>query len=482
MRAESTRQAAATSRRCPGPMNRRTWLTLGGLSCGTLFSRGPRSLPQLLAEETDDAFRAKNDDFSVILFWANGGPSHLDMFDLKPHAPAEYRGPFQPIRTSVPGIDIAETLPNLAKLADRFAIVRSLHHTRNQHSGGSSRLLSGYESVAANPIDSEFPEIGSVVARHVAHQTRDLPLYVANTRVYGGGPAYLGPAYNAYMPHANPLTASGANRYDPVPIYNATEQAGALSISETAARRLRRRADLLRSFDTLRRDADRSGRMEAVDRFNRQAVEMLASPRTRDAFDISQETPATRAAYGETHWGRSLLTCRRLVEAGVRFVQCQATFRLRPETGRTTTWDDHSVNADIFKAYREKLPVFDQAVPALIQDLADRGLDKRVLFVFCGEFGRTPKIAYQDKSKRPGRDHWAQAMSVLLAGGGLQMGQVIGATNARAEEPVDRIMDSNCLLATIYQRFGIDWHRAFLDNTGRPIPILTDGHPIAELL
>src|SRR5690606_2217619 len=160
--------------------------------------------------------------------------------------------------------------------------------------------------------------------------------------------------------------------------------------------------------------------------------------------------------YGDSHWGQSLLTCRRLVEAGVRFVQCQANFRLRPETGRITTWDDHSVNSHIFKAYEEKLPDFDQSVSAIIEDLYQRGLDQHVLFIFCGEFGRTPLIRHQDASGRPGRDHWPKAMSVLLAGGGMPMGQVIGATSSKAEEPIERRMDSNCLLATIYRRFGID--------------------------
>ena len=176
------------------------------------------------------------------------------------------------------------------------------------------------------------------------------------------------------------------------------------------------------------------------------------------------------------------MTCRRLVEAGVRFVQCQATFRLKKETGRTSTWDDHSVNVDIFKAYDERMPVFDQSVSALIEDLHNRGLDKNVLFVFCGESGRTPKIASQDKTKRPGRDHWARAMSVFLAGGGLKMRQVIGSTGPKGEDPDDRAMNSNCLLATIYDRFGIDSTHAFHDKTGRPVPILTDGEPIAELL
>jgi hypothetical protein len=222
--------------------------------------------------------------------------------------------------------------------------------------------------------------------------------------------------------------------------------------------------------------------MSAMDVFHRRALELLASRRARAAFDLSQELPRTRERYGDTHWGKSLLTCRRLVEAGVRFVQCQAEYRLHPETGRTSNWDDHSVNSHIFKAYEEKMPQFDQAVSALIEDLFARGLNEHVLFIFCGEFGRTPRIEHQDASRRPGRDHWPQAMSVFLSGGGLKMGQVIGATSRRGEEPTQRIMDSNCLLATIYHRFGIDTRHAFFDRSGRPIPILTDGEPIEELL
>jgi hypothetical protein len=182
-----------------------------------------------------------------------------------------------------------------------------------------------------------------------------------------------------------------------------------------------------------------------------------------------------------SHWAKSLPTCRRLVEAGVRFVQCQAEFRLRRETGRTSNWHAHSVNTNIFKAYEEKRPVFDHAVSALIKDLYQRGLDRHVLFVFCGEFGWTPRIEYKNPP-RPGRNHWPRAMSVLLAGGGLKMGQVVGATTARAEEPGVRGMNSNCLLATIYHHFGIDTTRLYHDRAGRPVPILHEGEPIAELL
>jgi hypothetical protein len=336
--------------------------------------------------------------------------------------------------------------------------------------------------VAANLPDSEFPEIGSVVARELQGQARDVPLFVANTKFYGGGPAYLGPAFAPFMPSPNPVSSSGNNVYDPVPLYLSQASRNNLALTSDGALTLRRRHDLMQTLDALPRLLDQPGALTAFNGFQRRAVEMLAGRRTREAFDLSREDLRTRERYGETHWGKSLLTARRLVEAGVRFVQCQAGFRLRPDTGRTSNWDDHSVNSDIFKAYKEKLPSFDQSVSALIDDLYSRGLDRRVLFLFCGEFGRTPRIARQDPSGRPGRDHWARAMSVFAAGGGLKMGQVVGATNPRGEAPAKRAMNSNCLLATIYHRFGIDTSRAYLDRSGRPIPILQEGEPIAELL
>lgn len=468
---------------CRGQIDRRTWLQVGGLSLGSLVSGLPPNLANLFAAELAATHDEPVDgDFSVILFWGNGGPSHLDLFDLKPDAPTEYRGEFKPIRTNVPGVEITEMLPRLAKLADKFTLIRSLHHERSEHSGGTNRFLTGYPSVAANLADSEFPDIGSVVANKLAGSSAEIPLYIGNTKFYGGGPAYLGPACAPYLPSPNPATSSGNNVYDPVPIYRGSNATDNLTVSNDGVARLRRRRNLLESLDVLPRAIDPSGTLDAIDTFQRRAIEMLASNRTRDAFDLEKESTTTRQRYGETHWGKSLLTCRRLVEAGVRFVQCQATYRLKEETGRISNWDDHSRFTHIFNAYREKLPSFDQSVSALIEDLYTRGLDKRVLFIFCGEFGRTPLIRNQDASGRPGRDHWSRAMTVFLAGGGLQMGQVIGETDRRGEEPVERIMNSNCLLATLYHRFGIDVKQSFLNNAGRPIPILTEGEPIAELL
>lgn len=467
---------------CSGPLDRRGWLKIGGLSLGTLVSGLEPNLARLLAVEQATGRQPRSKDFSVILFWANGGPSHLETFDLKPTAPSEIRGPFRPIRTNIVGIHITELLPTLAKMADKFALVRSLHHQRAEHSGGTHRFLTGYASVAANLHDSEYPDIGSIVAKELEGQAGDVPLYVGNTKFYGAGPGYLGPACRPFMPSPNPISSTGANTYDPVPLYLTEHSQANLVLSSEGVVTLRRRQRLLQALDTLPRQLDRFDALSTFDGYQKRAVELLASSRTRAAFDLTRESLRTRDRYGDSDWGKSLLTARRLVEAGVRFVQCQAGFRLRRQTGQTTTWDDHSVNADIFQAYRERLPFFDQAVSALIEDLYQRGLDQQVLFVFCGEFGRTPRIEYQNPKRRPGRDHWPRAMSIFLAGGGLKMGQVIGATNSRGEDPALRPMDSNCLLATIYHRFGIDTNLVFHDRSGRPTPILQHGEAIPELI
>jgi uncharacterized protein (DUF1501 family) len=454
---------------CPGPLSRRGFLKIGGLGMGALAGGLPVNLANVLAAQA--ASPGADRDFSVILLWAGGGPSHLETFDMKPDAPEEYRGAFRPRRTNVPGIDITELLPRLAQRADKFALVRSLYHNRNEHSGGTGRLLSGYASVAADPFQSEFPTIGSVVAKHLEREARDLPLYVGNSLFYGGGPGFLGPAYVPFMYKGDPAAPSFG--------------VGDLTMPQSGIAQLQRRHRLLERFDTLRREVDRTETMAALDDFSRLAMEMLTSPRTREAFDLSKEPDRVRDRYGRTTGGQSLLLARRLVEAGVRFVQISAHFPVSAAVSvlGATNWDDHSVNSDIFAAYRQRMPAFDVAVPALIDDLYERGLDRNVLFVFCGEFGRTPRVnRVATNAKGPGRDHWCRAMSVLLSGGGLKMGQVIGATNSRGEDPAERIMNSNCLLATIYRRFGIDTRQVHLDKTGRPIPILTDGEPIEELL
>src|SRR4051794_9087034 len=217
---------------CPGPVNRRSFLKIGGLSRGALAGGARPNLAQLLAAEAGSP--GADREFSVILLWAAGGPSHLDTFDLKPNAPSEYRGPFQPIPTNVPGVEITELLPNLARRADKFAILRSLFHNRNEHSGGTGRMLSGYPSVAANPFQSGYPEIGSIVAKHLEDRVRALPLFVASNAFYGGGPAYLGPAYVPFFYGGDPKS----------PSFNV----GDLTLSSRAGAQLHNPKQPLRSF------------------------------------------------------------------------------------------------------------------------------------------------------------------------------------------------------------------------------------------
>ena len=255
--------------------------------------------------------------------------------------------------------------------------------------------------------------------------------------------------------------------------------------------RLQERIGVRKSLDRLRRDLDQSGAMEAADNFERQAVNLLLSSEAHKAFDLRQEPDAVRNRYGRHQWGQQCLLARRLVEAGVEIITTEFD---GPLCGRVQNWDDHSVNQHVFDAYKFRMPTFDQAISALIEDIYARGLSNRVLIVVTGEFGRTPRISYVASSGggvasgpagtvQPGRDHWPQANTMLFAGGGIQTGQVIGATDTRAEEPIERRVGPEDFLATIYQHLGIDMHSvAFPDPSGRPIPIIRSGRPIPELL
>jgi hypothetical protein len=247
---------------------------------------------------------------------------------------------------------------------------------------------------------------------------------------------------------------------------------------------LRQRLGLKRSLDQLRSDLDQSGVMDSVDKFEAQAINLLTSPQARDAFDLSRETDQTRDQYGRNQWGQQCLMARRLVEAGVDVV---ATEFDGPLCGRVANWDDHAVNHHVFDANKFRAPYFDQAISGLIEDLYQRGLDKRVMVIVTGEFGRTPRISYVASSGggvasgaagtvQPGRDHWPRANSMLFAGGGIKTGQVIGATDARGEDPIDRRVGPGDFLATIYRHLGIDYNHVAIENlAGRPIPIVPSG-------
>lgn len=422
-------------------------------------------------------------DTSIIFLWLPGGPPHMEMYDMKPDAPEEYRGLFRPVTTNVRGIDVCELLPLHAKCADRYTIVRSVAHEFADHGGGHKRFLTGRLPARPDGFVNDAPAVGSVVARCREHFATGLPNYISGTEpgradvdTYSFGAAYLGATYTPFNVPGDPSESGFTVRN--------------LSVDQSAADRLQDRTSLLRGFDRLRRSIDDSGMMNSMDQFNQQALTLLTSDQARNAFDLSQEPESLRERYGRHAWGQRALLARRLVEAGCSFVTMVMENPYQSGVpwlkSGTYNWDSHAVNCHIFDDARVRFPIYDQAVTALVEDLYDRGLDRRVLLVVTGEFGRTPRLNSQTGTQtgvsQPGRDHWPQAMSMLLAGGGMRTGQVVGSTNSRGEEPKERPLTPNDLWATVYRHLGIDWTQSFLDYSGRPMPILPFGAPISELL
>jgi uncharacterized protein (DUF1501 family) len=451
-----------TAPACPGPLSRRDFLRVGALALGGL------TLPDLLAARAESASAP---DTSVILFWMWGGPSHLETYDLKPDAPTEYRGPFRPIRTTVPGLDVCELFPLQARLGERLALVRSLHHTMSSHNDGSIEMLTGKTPAKADPTStafSEHPDFGMVAGKVRGARPDGLPPYVGiPTTPFMTRPAYLGLGCKGF--HAgNPASPS----YAPPGL----ALAGGVTADVFADRR-----QLLADLDRVRRDIDRQGMIDGADRIQAAALHMLTNPQTARAFDVAKESPRLRDRYGRHLWGQSCLLARRLAEAGAAVVTIDA---LAPEQGKPVyfSWDDHASaqpSWDLEKGMRWRAPFLDQALSALIEDIYDRGLDRKVLVVAMGEFGRTPRLSRANGCL--GRDHWPDAMCALVSGGGLRTGQVVGATNSKGEYPKERPLTPKDLLATMYRHLGIDWRHEFKDHSGRPIPILNEGEPIREL-
>jgi hypothetical protein len=426
--------------------NRRGFLKVGALGLGGL------TLPGLLQARARAAQSPGSARKSVILIWQAGGPSHIDMYDLKPNAPAEVRGEFKPIPTVVPGIQIGEHLPRQAAIFDKLAVVRSAFHTNAGHGMGSQWMQTGYQpTIEVN--DNIYPSTGSVVAKMKGANDPGLPAYVNLPRpVSFGKAAYLGASYNPFAPESSPNDPGFQVKNLRLP-------------AKVDAARLDRRKDLLKDLDTIRRDIDTKGDLEGLDTFYRDAMELVTNTKAQVAFDVNREPVKLRDRYGRNDMGQCCLLARRLVEAGVTFVTVQAG----------GGWDTHKDN---FKEQKAKLlPQFDTAVAALVEDLHARGLQDDVLVMALGEFGRTPKI-----NKDAGRDHWPGAMSVLYAGGGLKMGQAIGSTNALAEYPTTKPYTPGCVLSTMYHVLEIDHRHAFYDQAQRPLPILSEGEPIKELV
>jgi hypothetical protein len=453
---------------------RRELLRVGGLS---LF--GGLTVPRFLraaAREKGRQGRAK----SVILFNLLGGPSHMDMFDMKPDAPAEVRGEFRPIATSLPGLRICEHLPNTAKLMHKACLIRTITHAYNSHD--PLPIMTGFTGanpqLQAQPTDP--PDIGAV-CQYLGMGPKDLPGAVCLPCYPGSGEAYrrggpyggsLGSQYDPLFSLCKPTFAREpkVNYYDPVMPVGEPYLPG-LGGLEMTVDRFDGRRSLLRQMDGVFGASRRSPGLDRLDGFQKRAFAMLTSSRTRDAFDLSKESDRVRERYGRNLFGSSMLVARRLVEAGVPFVSVhQEIFR---HYGHS--YDMHENNFGMLKNLN--LPLLDQVYPALIHDLEQRGLLDSTLVIVMGEMGRSPRV-----NARAGRDHWPQCGFSLLTGGGVRPGTVFGATDKQAAYPVSHPVSPADLVATIYHLLGIDPDMTVLDRGGRPHPIAHGGEPVRGVL
>ena len=410
---------------CDG-MTRRDALQVGAMGVGGL------TLAELLRAEA--GAESGSSHKALINIHLAGGPSHADMFDLKPEAPREFRGEFEPIATNVPGIEICEHMPMLAQAADKYSIIRSLTGSIADHSDYPTQT--GFARSSLQSMGGR-PSIGSMASR-LHGSTGGAPPFVGYNGSYTG---YLSSVHKPYKP-----------------------QGGELKLNKTlTASRLQSRTDLLVGLDRLRRDVDHTGHMLALDSYTRQAVDIVTSGRVADALDMNTEDPRVRDRYGSS--GSMFLKARRLIEAGVRVVGFN-----------WGSWDTHSNN---FNHLRGQLPNLDRSLHALLEDLSARGMDKDVTVVVWGEFGRTPRV----NKNKGGRDHWYEVAMCFLAGGGMKNGQVIGKSSRNAERPVQRPVHLLEVFATMYHNLGIDVRTATIDDpAGRP-QYLTDGRlPIHELI
>ena len=417
---------------CDGA-SRRDFLQIGAFGAGlTLADMLRGGTAQAAAKKQPSRSRK-----SAIMIYLPGGPSHMDMYDLKPDAPVEFRGEFKAIDTNVPGVQICEHMPLQAKMWDKLACVRSLVSV-DEHS--DTLVMTGYPD-RVNRI-AEHPSFGSVVSKLRGEDAGAVPPFVSLRGMSRGTePGYLGIAHRPFTPggqgNSNLRLANGVT-----------------------LDRLEDRKGLLGAFDDTRREIDATGSMAGMDAYTEKALEMVTAGVVRDALDIRKEDEKVRERYKGVE---SFLTARRLVEAGVGCV-----------TLSIGGWDTHGQN---FQTLKRQLPQVDKGIANLIQDLHDRGMADDVVTVMWGEFGRTPKV-----NMNAGRDHWSPVMSAMIAGGGLKMGQAVGASTAKGERPKDRPYSVPQLLSTIYRAMGIDPSMTFNNGAGRPMYILDEREPVKELL
>ncbi|MGP0062728.1 MAG: DUF1501 domain-containing protein [Isosphaeraceae bacterium] len=445
-------------------MRRREFLRAGLTGLASL------TLPELIASRARAGYGSPEERTALLVVWLQGGASHLETYDPKPDAPSEIRGPFGSIATRAEGVRISELLPRHAEVADKFTILRSLAHSGFCHQQGNQQMFTGHPEQVLK-LRPEHPDLMCVAHRERAHPARRVPTYVGVNPIPYLGSAYLGPAYEPFSVYGDPN----------LPAFQ-VPGIGPGKASEVD--RLRRRTSLSTNFDRLRRALDDRMQSETFDAFQQQAFALLTGPEARRAFELDREDPRLRDRYGRNTWGQRCLLARRLVEAGVDLV---TTSLDGPLCGRVGNWDDHAVNHHVFNALKERCRYFDQAVGALIEDIHARGLDRRVLVVVTGEFGRTPRISYAKDSAsgvtQPGRDHWPRAVSMLFSGGGIPGGQVVGATDRHGADVTHRLVGVRDFMATVYRHLGIDASAITLrDKTGRPISALPEGRPIPELV
>ncbi len=437
-------------RLCDGS-TRRDFLRVGALALGGL------SLADLIRLQAQGAVDPRTTHKAAIMIFLSGGPSHLDTYDMKPDAPAEFRGEFRPIRTNVPGIQFCEHMPLQARMTDKLAILRGVHTVGN-HTG--NEFFSGFAYEEGKPLRADNqrrPAVGSVVSK-LRGSHNSMPPYVSlHDNATWEHPYYLGGGHQPFRTHARqgqPLQGLDSLR---------------LTAGVTRAR-LDDRLAMQRTFDTLRSDLDVSGMAENLDASQAQAVEILTSNHVRDAFDLTREPARIRDVYGSAPAafnfvpGREFLLARRLIQAGVRVVSLAVH-----------GWDTHENN---FETLRRQLPIVDRALAALISDLEAQGMLDDVAIIMGGEMGRTPRITRE----RAGRDHWNQTGITVMAGGGLQTGQVVGASDSRGEQVNGRAITPQMMTATLYRCLGIDPSITFPNSAGRPMYLLDERGPIQELL
>ena len=426
--------------------SRRQFLRVGGLA--------GIGLPQLLQMQSTLAVEGAQQDVNCIFIFILGGMPHQDMWDLKPDAPAEVRGDFNPINTVVPGIQVSDVLPGISKVTDKLAILRSMTHGDADHGRGFHIMMTGKKAglgdFNGNQNNNQHPCLGSMVSR--VGKPGALPPYISVPNfLNSGGPSFLGPAHGPFTIEADPASPDFSVRDIALPTSVATDRG-----------LLRRRA--LQEVNRFKQDIERVGKqVRSLDTFYQKAYNMMTSTAAREAFDIGREPDKVRETYGITSLGQCCLLGRRMVEAGCRFVAI--------ENGH---WDTHRKNT---YSLRDLLcPSFDQAIPALLNDLEDRGMLDNTLVVITTEFGRTPKI-----NDLAGRDHWPNAFSIAMAGGGVRGGIVVGATDKQAGEVVERPITPQDMCATVLDRLGIDYTKVLHTPLGRPVPLVDDGHPVREI-